>query len=443
MRKRLLGAFATLWTATGLAVAQPPAPAVEVPPAALPAQAPPAAASAAAAVASPVPPVPIPESVCGEAGRLPPYFALPPEDPIFWHCLWVRPEYLLAWTKHYPVPVPLVTVNTVGNPGALNQPGTKVVIGQQDIDSEIRHGGRLTAGCFLDHCHTWALEGSYFYLVERSVGRTVGSSGQPGSPLLSIPFFDVTTAMDSATFLANPGRFAGTATLTMENWVQGAEINFLYDLSTSMGIGIHLLGGFRYVNVHENLTFATSSPNIPPAPADVFRTSDGFRARNHYIGPQAGVRLECAWGAWFVNCTTKFSIGGMSERVDIDGVLLTNDVTNFGPVVALPGGYFAQPTNTGTYDRNRFAFVPEGEIHIGYQLTHWARIFAGYSVLYLSEIARPGNQIDPWINPTQSPAIGGFDTSVATFVGQPRPSFNLNLADFWVQAVNLGFELRY
>src|SRR5262249_9920621 len=75
---------------------------------------------------------------------------------------WVRPEYLLWWMKNAPLPVPIVTtgdprvgfdpnaVNTVNTAGALGQPGTKVLLGGKNINSEPYSGMRLSVGAWLD-----------------------------------------------------------------------------------------------------------------------------------------------------------------------------------------------------------------------------------------------------------------------------------------------------
>ncbi|HEV3262427.1 MAG TPA: hypothetical protein VG013_36585, partial [Gemmataceae bacterium] len=50
----------------------------------------------------------------------------------------VDSEYLLWWFKHSPVPVPLVTsaAPADANPGALGQPGTQLLLGGTDVDTQ-------------------------------------------------------------------------------------------------------------------------------------------------------------------------------------------------------------------------------------------------------------------------------------------------------------------
>src|SRR5438132_527200 len=67
---------------------------------------------------------------------------------------WVSAEYLYWWTKGMHVP-PLVTAGSATDtiPGALGQPGTRVLLGG-DIDSEGHSGARFSAGFWLNECQT-------------------------------------------------------------------------------------------------------------------------------------------------------------------------------------------------------------------------------------------------------------------------------------------------
>ena len=113
--------------------------------------------------------------------------------------------------------------------------------------------------------------------------------------------------------------------------------------------------------------------------------------------------------------TGKVALGDMQQQTRINGVLASNDFNGLGPVQTFPGGYFALPTNSGTYTRDRFAVVPEANLSVGYQVNRVISVFAGYSFLYLSNVARPGEQIDRVINPSQGTAFTG--TVPAPLVG--------------------------
>src|SRR5262249_61083084 len=82
------------------------------------------------------------------------------------------------------------------------------------------------------------------------------------------------------------------------------------------------------------------------------------------------------------------------------------------------GGLLALPTNMGGHTRTVFSVVPELGLNLGYQLTDHIRIFAGYTVLYWTHVARPGQQIDRTINSNQLPTIAGPGSLGG---GPPRP----------------------
>jgi hypothetical protein len=104
----------------------------------------------------------------------------------------------------------------------------------------------------------------------------------------------------------------------------------------------------------------------------------------------------------FASGSLKVGLGAMQQTVDISGSLVTNDFTNFGPTQTFPGGYFALPSNIGTYNRAVFAVLPELGLNIGFQITSWASVFVGYTFLYTNDVVRPGKQVNRNINPTQS-----------------------------------------
>ena len=56
--------------------------------------------------------------------------------------------------------------------------------------------------------------------------------------------------------------------------------------------------------------------------------------------------------------------------------------------------------------------------------------------------ARPGEQIDRTINPTQNASFGAPPLP-RTLVGPARPGFSFAGSDFWAQGVNVGVTVRF
>jgi hypothetical protein len=360
---------------------------------------------------------------------------------------WASAEYLLWWVKAQPVPVPLVTIGPPGAVGpsgiaaVLGQPGTQVLMGNQSSSLGSPSGGRFFVGTWLDSPATVGVEAGYFFLAQTSAGQSVSSPATPGSPALSIPFFNAVLGKEDSTGLALPGSYAGTAVLNTTTSLQGAELNGVLLGTRRANWQLNLLGGFRYVNLDENLLFGTSSPFLPPHVPDVFVTQDRFNTNNNFYGGQIGARGLWRYGPWLVSATGKVALGDMHQQIRINGVLYTNDFNNFGAVQTIPGGYFGLPTNSGSFSQDRFAVVPEVNVSIGYRITRRLSFIAGYSFFYLSNVARPGDQIDRVINQSQGTA---FTTTVpSSLVGPARPTFLGNTNDFYAHGINLGLTFMY
>jgi Putative beta barrel porin-7 (BBP7) len=342
-------------------------------------------------------------------------------------------EALLWWFKSSPTPVPLITN------GTLDQPGTRVFLGGDSLDTGANPGFRVTAGYGLTE--RWGIEGSFFYVPPRSTSRSVASSGQPGSTDLILPFFDVVNGFESGTNISQARSFRGSATETLSNNLLGAELNASWALRSGGPWRVDLLGGFRYLRLRETYSLTTSSPNIPPFPLDVFNTTDEFETTNNFYGLQAGARTRFDWGRWFATGALKFGLGAMVQSVDISGSLVTNDFNAFRATQTFSGGYFALPSNIGNHTRTVFAVVPEVGLNLGYRITDWASVFAGYTFLYTNNVARPAKQINRNVNATQSVAI--TDDPAAALVGAAQPSFKFNSSDFWAQGLNVGLAFRF
>jgi len=345
----------------------------------------------------------------------------------------ISAEALLWWMKDSPAPPPLAST------GILGQPGTTVLLGGEDLNTHEHPGLRVTAGYLAKE--GWGLEASGFYLPSRSISREVSSSGAIGSQDLSIPFFDVTLPGESDTGLSRAGVFSGQAREELSARLLGAELHGVMHLALGAAWQLDVLGGFRYVNLREDFSFTTSSPNVAPRPPDVFQTKDQFETTNNFYGGQVGVRARSSWGAWTFSGTARLALGAMVQSVAIDGFLLTNDFNGFGEPQKFPGGYFAQPTNIGSHSRTAFAVVPEIGLNVGYEVTDWMTLFLGYTFLYTNSVARPGNHIDRGLNPTQNASFGGSPPT--PLVGPARPAFRFQGSSFWAQGLNGGVAFRF
>lgn len=355
---------------------------------------------------------------------------------------WVGAEYLLWWTKGSSVP-PLITASPPGTPqalaGVLGAPGTTVLFGGRDLNTDLRSGGRFTLGRWLNDERTWGVEGNFFLL---ETATTTFSAGSTGTPILGRPFFNAATGAQDAELVAFPGVLAGTAAVVApSNVFLGGEALVRRNLCCTgcgcRGARLDALAGYRYlqlnesVNIYENLL--TTSGTGVVAQGTRINVADRFAVRNQFHGGELGGQATIRRDAWSLGLLAKFALGSTHQSASING---NTRVTVPGlPTVTNAGGLLAQGSNIGHFTQNVYAWVPEFGATVGRQLTPRLRATVGYTFLYWSDVPRPGNQIDVAVNPTQIPP--------GTLTGAARPAFGFQTSDFWAQGVNLGLDFRY
>jgi len=374
---------------------------------------------------------------------VPPLFTkdVPPALPAWW----VTAEGLVWWTKSAPLPSTLTTFTpgspsaTTGFGGALGVPGT-VVLSPSNLNYDPSAGARFTIGRWLDPAHAWAVEAEGFFLGNQSARF---SSASDGSSPLRVPFNNVPPGagfpLGSSSFvLADPGFAAGSQAISSTLQLWGAEGNVLYHLGQRGPFDISLLGGFRYLDLREGLTIVSTETLVPGAlgAPGSFVATDGFSTRNQFFGAQIGGKAQAQMGRFDGLVLAKVALGDNYETVGISGSSVTSGFGGTFPAggALFPGGLFAQATNIGQQSRNQFAVVPEVQAQFGYRLPFGLRVFAGYDLIFVSNVVRPGNQIDTTLNFTGSPGI----TPGGTLTGAARPAPMFNNSSFWVQGVNFG-----
>lgn len=357
------------------------------------------------------------------------------KDPFATPEMWIKAEYLHWWVEGSPMNVPLITDGLVG------ESGTHVLLGGDDLENRSHDGFRVTFGFAPIHERD-NLEVSLMALRSNTASNSVSSSGQLGSVDLLLPFFDVSRNRENITEISLSPSYAGAAREALSRSLTGVEINFIRPCDRGGSLSLDFLGGLRWFNMSENFTFTTSSPFIPPQAADIWETTDRFEARNNFYGVQGGVRARWQRERFSAGGAIKLGIGGTVQKVDINGFLLTND---FNGLASTPqrfvGGYFAVPTNIGSHSRATFGILPEAEVNLGYRIADWLSVSAGYSFLYINSVARPGDQVNRNINPTQSVSWTGELN--AGLKGAAEPSFEFHGSSFWAHGLNAGLTFHF
>jgi hypothetical protein len=189
------------------------------------------------------------------------------------------------------------------------------------------------------------------------------------------------------------------------------------------------LGGYQFARLDDTLNMTVNTALAPAGGGVPLTTFDSFRTQNEFHGGSFGFLGERRYGVWSVEALGKMAVGSMRQAVIVSG---SNSLNGAAPI---PGGIFAQTTNSGSFERNRLAFVPEVNVNLVYNYSPRFRVLGGYSFIYFSNVVLAGNQIDTTIDPSLlAPPAAGTPT---------RPAQRFQRTDFWVQGMSMGGEYRW
>jgi len=350
--------------------------------------------------------------------------------------MWASAEYLCWKVRKGPVPSPLVTTGDPTDPvaGALGHPSTRVLFGGGDLDYGRAPGFRLTLGGWFG-TEPVGGEVSGFWLDSRNVNFGTRSDAA-GSPPVYLPVFNLATGREGSVIVSDPVfGAAGNLLIRSQSRVWGTEANALAAVSRGP-VEVTLLAGVRYADLKESLSLQTATTDLIVFTED--NQFDSFATANRFYGGQVGARATASWGRWFGGLSAKVAVGATHSQVEISGASFqTGDETV--PHGVFPGGIFTQPSNIGRQSDWDFSTVSEVGLQAGCQVCGCLRVFVGYDVLYWTGVARPGDQMDRILNPSQSPIFFG----TGTLSGPAHPAPTQNRTDFCAQGFSAGLEFRY
>lgn len=406
--------------------------------------------------------------------------------PIFY----ARGEYLLWQFDGMQIPA-LVIEGEANNNGTDTDPtddfidNAFVVYGNQQILTEERSGVRIRLGYWLDDYGQTAIEGEYLNLGE--VNSIFRDGGDGVSPIVGRPFIDASNGFDSFEQVSFPG-LAGTVTVTADSSFQAAALHIRRNLccvagcqtgcgdcvtcGTGVGCGskagcpcpifgkcdkffaggtrhVDIIYGVRWVELNEGLRInedlevvESETPGFPD-PVGIgttFVLNDNFVTSNEFFGGEIGFSLDWERRRWSLELLSRLAIGNTRQQVDISG---DTTETFEGDTRTKAGGLLSQDSNIGRYERNEFSVIPEIGITGGYLITDQLRFTLGYTLLYWSRVARPGDQIDLTVNPDKVgfppvPLPPDYSPDVPA-----RPAFAFRDTDIWAHGLNAGLDYRW
>jgi hypothetical protein len=372
-----------------------------------------------------------------------PLYDLPSHGPLS-----IRLEYVCWWMNGNPLP-PLVTTAPLGIPPVLGSPETRVLFGNEEVDTGARGGFRGTWNVRLAHWLETDLELAG-HLIFLGHGQSSGDffAESTGVPVLGRPFLDLQTSSQDFLPVAVPGLpfpdpVLGIPDTSVTLNLGQIEADSSSDLSAA-GVLLRrhcvargafwcdLLAGYRYVRYQEGLTLRQSQFYRDPTNKKRFgeiHIEDSFSTWSEFHGVDLGIETHLPHRFLKLELLAKLAFGNVHQILGIRGNSLAirpedNDDTT--PQVVEQGyGFLATPSRVGRYTANHFGVVPEFGVTLHWSAGRSFSITLGYTLLALPHVLRTGDQIDLAIVPFQAMAQTGV---------------TLNESILLIQGINVGVE---
>ena len=183
--------------------------------------------------------------------------------------------------------------------------------------------------------------------------------------------------------------------------------------------------GYQFGRLDENLVIDTTSTNTAIGTLNV---RDSFVTQNEFHGGHFGLEGEYRWGCWGLELLARFGFGNMQQKAILSGAT-SNSSQNSGLLVQ-------EETNAGTHQRDEFSYMQDSGAKLVYYPTERLKLSLCYSLIFFSDVLRPGDQIDTSVDsrlfPPTTPPAGVVD-----------PAFTFNSNHYYAHGLNFGVECRF
>lgn len=338
-----------------------------------------------------------------------------------------------------------------GGQGSLPPAGTGTAIFGGQQDPRLQSGARFSAVYWLGDCGDWAVDGDFFFLGERSTRFNVNTDQLP---VITRPFINALNGQEARELVSTPGiapgdvfSLRGALSIDAPSRLIGGDLGLRKCIFADECWSVQGLIGYRHLSLDEGLFIQEdiiSAKAVPGTtlldPGNRIIVRDEFRTQNRFNGIYLGLRGEYRWNKVILEGRTRLAFGNTYQKVNVDGsqviTRLTGErTTGSGGLLAVPGA------NIGSDSQNRFGFIPEVGVKVGYQLTDNLRVHVGYDFLWWDSVVRPGEQVERRINPFLVP---GLVLNPPNPIPGPRlPRIPMQTTSYWATGVNFGAEWRY
>jgi hypothetical protein len=262
------------------------------------------------------------------------------------------------------------------------------------------------------------------YVISQTPSTATSSTSINTTPDVFVGLFDraITTAATGSIAVSTSTDFLSTdLKYRLRLWANDAgsldaTAGLRYaDLSESMNLSTSVNGALSDAVVYQPALGLPGTPNFTNITTSLVSTSDTFSTHNRFLGPQLGLSGKYNWGQWWISGDAKIALGPMFESLRGSGstnsttttsVASTTTVLLAGIPLSVGTGGPASVTTTsssspfglfraGRWGNAVLAALPSADFKIGYDLIpDVLSVTAGYSAIFLSSVARPGDQIN-------------------------------------------------
>lgn len=354
---------------------------------------------------------------------------------------WLTGEYFLATTSNTSF-VPLATTSPFLSQGILGAPGTQSVFGgEQSIGSQ--SGFRVGGGMWLDGCRAFGVEWSASFLPKQS--KSYANNGM-GADVLARPFYDTLLVTENSRLLASLGQFSGSFNSEFTTFYWNADFGSVMRVYEASDWSLEHLIGFRYFNIEDTLRMTDQSTALPGGvlfyrgapvltPGASVSVMDYYSMINRWYGGTAGLRINYNPGRFSASFQFRMGVGANLQSLSSDG---TTTLTAGGTSQVSAPGLSTAAFSPGNYTSTQLSLAPEINLRLGYHITQRIAVTAGYQYLYMSNVARLGDQVSRNINPAVIPSSQFFSNSATT-----NRDISIRQSDFWLHGFTAGLMLTF
>jgi hypothetical protein len=340
--------------------------------------------------------------------------------------------YLLWWMKSQNSPglvgrVPVTSVTATRIAPSMIQN----LFPKDNLAYEVSGGVRGNGIFWIDQKQRYGVELGYFWSEKQDRQNLLGGNG---NDITGLSFINTGTGLRDLVPLSIPNFIDGTTRISHSIQMQGGEFNIISRGFPLYQRQLQLLMGVRYFELKEGLEIDTRWAS-PLDPSSV-RAIDSFVTKNRFYGGQLGAKYQFETEHWTLNLVAKLAVGQNDREVRIAGNTTLD--TAGSTTRNFTGGVYGVATNIGTYTSSATSLVPEFQATLGYKFTKNVSGFVGYNFLAMTEVVRPGDQIDPYLNPDLVPVMTATGSSQVA-----RPGFLGTTDWFWAQGIQLGLSINY